>query len=71
MFIISTETYAKNCVYNMIDKEKMLWLRKRDIGEKSSVENCYDFIDNEIKAGLRLKIGQIKNLENIKGMDQN
>ena len=71
MFIISAETYVKNCVYNMIDKEKMLWLRNKDIEEKSGVENFYDFIDNEIKAVLRLKIRQIKKLENVKGMDQN
>ena len=71
MFIISAETYVKNCVYNMIDKEKMLWLRNKDIEEKSGVKNFYDFIDNEIKAVLRLKIRQIKKLENVKGMDQN
>ena len=71
MFIISAEIYVKNCVYNMIDKEKMLWLRNKDIEEKSGVENFYDFIDNEIKAVLRLKIRQIKKLENVKGMDQN
>ena len=42
-------TYAKNCIYNIKDKEKMLCLRKKDIGEKLGVENIYDLIDKEIK----------------------
>ena len=46
---ISAEAYAKNCVYNIIDKEKMLWVRKKDIGEKLGIEDIYDLIDKELK----------------------
>ena len=46
---ISAETYAKNCLYNIIDKEKMLRARKKDIGEKLGVENIYYLIDKELK----------------------
>ena len=46
---ISAETHAKNCIHNIIDKEKMLWLRKKDIGETLGVENIDDLIDKEIK----------------------
>ena len=31
MIGISAETYAKTYVHNIIDKEKMLWLRNKDI----------------------------------------
>ena len=34
MFKISAEIYAKTCVYYMIDKEKKLRLKDKDIGEK-------------------------------------
>ena len=46
---IIAETYAKNCIHNMINKEKILWLRNKDLGGKLSVENIYDLIDKEIK----------------------
>ena len=46
---ISSETYAKNCVYNITDKEKMQWVRRKGIGEKLDVENIYDLIDKELK----------------------
>ena len=46
---ISVEKYAKNCIHNIIDKEKMLWLREKNIGEKLSVENIYDLNEKEIK----------------------
>ena len=36
-------------VYYITDKEKKLWLRNKDIGEKLGVENIYNFIDKEIK----------------------
>ena len=49
MFKISAETYAKKCVYYRIDKEKKLWQRNKDIGEKLCAENIYDLIDKEIK----------------------
>ena len=49
MLKISAETYAKNCVYNITDKEKNILLRNKDIGEKLSVENNYNLIDKEIK----------------------
>ena len=49
MVNISAQTYAENCIHNIIDKEKMLWLRNKHIGEKLVVENIYDLIDKEIK----------------------
>ena len=52
MVNISAQTNAKNCIHNIIhniDKEKMLWLRNKHIGEKLVVENIYDLIDKEIK----------------------
>ena len=55
MFKISAETYAKNSRYNKIDKEKMLWLRSKDIREKLGVENIYDLIDKKIKGRFETK----------------
>ena len=49
MLKISAETYAINCIHNIIDKEKVLWLRNKDIREKLGVENSYGLIDKEIK----------------------
>ena len=31
MFRISAKTFAENCIRNIIKKEKMLWLRNKDI----------------------------------------
>ena len=36
---LSAETFAKNFVHNIIDKEKMLRFRNKDIGEKLGTEN--------------------------------
>ena len=41
--------HNKNCVYNIIDKEKTLQLRNKDTREKLGAENIYDLIDKEIK----------------------
>ena len=49
MFKITAETFAKNYVYNIIDKDKKLWLRNKDIGEKSGFQNIHDLVDKEIK----------------------
>ena len=49
MLKISAETFPENYIYNITDKEKRLWLRNKDIGEKLGVENIYDLIDKEIK----------------------
>ena len=38
---ISVEKCAKNCIHNIIDKEKMLWLREKNIGGKLSVEKIF------------------------------
>ena len=46
---ISAETFAKNYVYNIIDKEKKLCLGKKDIGEKLGVQNIYNLVDKEAK----------------------
>ena len=54
MYKISAETFFKNYVYNIIDKEKKLWLRNKDI-EKLGVENSYDLIDKEIKGKFETK----------------
>ena len=53
MFKISVEKFAKNCVQNIVDKEKKLWLRNKDIGNKLGVENIYDFVDQEIKSKFK------------------
>ena len=47
--MFSAETFSKNCVYNIIDKEKKLWLRNKDKGEKLEVKNIYDLVDKEGK----------------------
>ena len=39
MFKISAKTFAENYAYNIIDKEKKLWLRNKDIWEKLGVQN--------------------------------
>ena len=44
MIKISADTFAKNCVYSIIDKEKMLWLRNKEI---------IDLIDKDIKGKLK------------------
>ena len=41
--------FSKNCVYNIIDKEKMVWLKNKGIGETLGVENIYDLVDKEMK----------------------
>ena len=41
--------HNKNCVYNIIDKEKTLQLRNKDTREKLGAESIYDLIDKEIK----------------------
>ena len=53
MIKISAEIFAKNYVCNIIDKEKKLWLRNKDIGEKLGVKNIYDLIDKEIKGKFK------------------
>ena len=53
--LISTKTYAKNCVHSITDKEKKLWLRNKDIGERSGVQNVYDLIDKKIKGRFQTK----------------
>ena len=49
MIKISAETFAKSCAHNILDKEKKLWLRNKNIGKKLEVENIYNLIDKEIK----------------------
>ena len=49
MLKISAEIYAKNCIHNILEKEKMLWLRNKDMKEKLGVEKIYYLIDKEIK----------------------
>ena len=55
MFKISAKTFSENCIHNIIDTEKMLWLRNKDIGEKLVVNNIYHIIDKEIKAIFETK----------------
>ena len=45
----------KNYIYNIIDKEKKLWLRNLDIGEKLDVQNIHDLVDKEIKDKCKTK----------------
>ena len=44
MVNIRVETFAKCCIYNLIDKEKMFWL-----GENLNVKNICHLVDKEIK----------------------
>ena len=55
MFKISAKTFAKNCVNNILDKEKTLWLQNKDIGEKLDVENIQN------KSYKKNKLKSIKN----------
>ena len=55
MVKISAETYTKTYAYNITDKEKRLWIRNKDIGEKLDVENIYDLIDKEVKRKFERK----------------
>ena len=59
---ISAETYAKNSILKIIDKEKMLWLRNKDMGEKLGVKSIYDLIDKKIKR--RYKSRNLTNEQN-------
>ena len=61
MFEISAETFAKTKVYNIIDGEKELWLRNKDVGEELSFENIYDLIDKEIKRTFKTSIPKATN----------
>lgn len=49
MFRINAEKFAENYVYNIIDKQKKLWLRNKDTVEKLGVPNIYDLVDKKIK----------------------
>ena len=55
MLEISAEKYAKNCVHNILDKEKKLWLKNKYIGKEEGVKNAYNLIDEEIKDKLEPK----------------
>ena len=39
MIKITAETFAKTCVHNIMDKEKKLWLRNKNIGKELNVES--------------------------------
>ena len=64
MFKISAETFAENYVYNIIDKEKKLWLRNKDIWEKLGVQNM-TWLIKKSKLNVRLKILRNNKLENL------
>lgn len=49
---ISAETYAKNFVYNMLDKKKKKQLRNVFIQKELAVQNIYDLVD---KGNFRTK----------------
>ena len=55
MVKISAETFAKNCFYNLIDKEKNSWLENKDIKERLGVQNIYDLVHKEIKGKFETK----------------
>ena len=67
MFRISAETFAKNCIYNIIDKENTLWLRNKDIGEKLGFQNIYDLIDKEIKGRFETRNPTVEQIREYKG----
>ena len=64
MFKISAETFAENYVHNIIDKEKKLWLRNKDIWEKLGVQNM-TWLIKKSKLNVRLKILRNNKLENL------
>ena len=64
MFKISAETFAENYVYNIIDKEKKLWLRNKDIWEKLGVQSM-NWLIKKSKLNVRLKILRNNKLENL------
>ena len=64
MLKISAETFAENYVHNIIDKEKKLWLRNKDIWEKLGVQNM-TWLIKKSKVNVRLKILRNNKLENL------
>ena len=64
--ILVLKKYAENCVHNIIDKEKKLQLRNKDIGEKLGIENIYDLIDKEIKDKFDTNNSKEQQSENIR-----
>ena len=64
MFKISAETFAENYVHNIIDKEKKLWLRNKDIWEKLGVQSM-NWLIKKSKLNVRLKILRNNKLENL------
>ena len=42
-------SFDKNYVYSIINKEKKLWLRDKDIGENLGVQNIYGLVDKGIQ----------------------
>ena len=71
MFKISAKAFAKNCVYNIIDKEKTLWLRNKDIGEKEGVQYIYGLVHKEIKGKFNNKNPAKQQIKKSKKMHQN
>ena len=46
---ISKKTFSKCCIHNIADREKKLWLRIKDIGEKLDVTNIFGLVNKAIK----------------------
>ena len=65
MLKISTETFSKNYVYNIIDKEKKkLWLINKH-RKKIGVKNICDLIDKEMKGKQMKQMNKSGNIKNI------
>ena len=49
MGFISTETFAKSCIYTIEqlkkEKEPVLWIRIKDLGEKLDIKKMFGSVD--------------------------
>ena len=53
MVHMSAKTFAENCIFTKTqlkkEKEPVLWIIIKDIGEKLDIKNIFDFVNKEIK----------------------
>ena len=60
MLDINTNTYVENCIHAINafkkDNKSVLWIKIRDIQDKSGVENMSDVTIESVKAFITLKL---------------
>ena len=75
MVNVSAETFAKNCIHTIKQlrkgKERVLWIRIKDIGEKLDVKDTGDLIYKEIKGKFETNYLTEQQIRKYKNMDQN